>query len=386
MGNKDSLPPDKISHWGKDEMPMNMAFDSVISMNEKLNQEVEKYKYKLREFVLKELVKGGYSAKKGILYDDIISIKNKFFKVIVFRFFKQETKHDYVLFSKWVWENVRRIFNGGLELYSIDNLEENQFIAILCFDEKNRLSEFPNTLDRLLKEVYASISMKYNVKMAIGVGNDYKDVLSIGQSFAEAVKALRYSLLDRDYGIFRFDEIEKDRKFDHDKDIYTYLYDDLKKLPSQIKSGNLQNIEKTLKRLFGTLVKKDVPEFISRCIAFDIFNMLFKISIERKIDLDSIMDNDPIPFLSRKEDSLDRLFDTLYIVCRKLCSRLPELQFSENPLMKQVMAYIKSHFTDYNFSVETMAADLNTSPPTQPGIQSMGCTLTEYIWKLRIKL
>ncbi len=368
----------------KDEMlAMDMAFDKVLSMNESLNRDVEKYKLALRESLLKELVKRGGSINKEIFFEVQQSVANKSYRVIVFKLSKINAKYDKADLLKQIWKIIRRAFSEGFELYSIDNMEDKQLIAVLCFDDKSGKPEPLKNLDSILEEAHRAVCRELEIKMIIGIGNEYGEILSIGQSYAEAVRTLRYSSARKDCHIFRFDEIENDVIFENE--ISHYPYDILKKLSSQIKYGNFRDVKDTLEQLIGIFEKKEIPEFFSRCITYDIFNMLIKTSIEKNIELSPVIHNHIGPVLSYQGEDLAKLFDILSFICEEI-SRKTNVEQDENTLMKKMLDYIHNNFKDYHFSIEAMADSLDSSSSylSQLFKEKQGKTPTEYIWKLRV--
>lgn len=363
----------------RDEMvAMDMLFDKVISLNEKLNQDAEKYKQVLRKYVLNELVKGGSNLNPEEVYNNLPEEDSRFFRVIVFKFTELGSHPNDEIYSERFWYIFREFMTDGTEFFSISNMEENRLIAVLSYDD----NQSNDSTKVLVQKITDSIGQKLGIKLLTGVGGAFKEILSIGESYTQALKALRYRIKDGKSNVFYFNEMNP--KEDYYEDIYPYPYDDMKKLSLRMRTGNFQNIKATLERLLGTLIKNDTPEFFIRCIAFDIFNMLMRILVEKGINLRSIVVDFESALFNRNR-SPEELFERLSAVLEKVCGCLPAEQEDENTLMSRVIQYIRENFRNYDFSVEQMASELGTSSSYLSQIfkENIGDTLSEYIWNLR---
>ncbi len=364
----------------KDEMAaVDMAFDQMITVIDRLYRRIESYKNDLRSYVLKELVSGNDFKSEGLGEIDLLSSEPKDYLVIVLRYPDLDNELSKKVFMQTTCEIFEKELNKNIKFYSIKNIEEDQLILILYLDEGTVQKEY---LKFYLTDVLDLISRETEVKPIIGIGNTYKDILSIGQSFAEASKVIQYNMVNRDNKVVYFKEIEK---IESSAKPYTYPYDELTKLTAQLRSGSIENAGETLGKLTRTMLKKDIPEFIIRCIVFDIFNMLIKASIEMNISLSSVMHNYLRSITSSKQ-SISSLFSILDIAYREFCTQVKN-EPCYNPLLDKIMSYTQANFQDYNFSIREMASHLGITVPylSQYFKDNTGENLTEYIWKLRIK-
>jgi len=262
----------------RDEMAtVNMAFDQMVTIIDRLNSSVEKYKNNLRSYVLKELVNGNSFHGERLAHIDLLAPEPRDYTVVVLAYPDPGDELNRTPFMQAVCEIFRKNIKDNMDFYSIDNFEEDKLILILYYAEGSVKDEY---VKELLENIYDLIWQETKIKPIIGVGNRYNDILSIGQSYTEASKAVHYNFVNRNKDVVFFKEIEM---IESSAKTYTYPYDELTKLAAQLRSGNLDNASETIQNLIKILLKEDIPEFIVRCIIFDIFNMLIKTSIEMNI-------------------------------------------------------------------------------------------------------
>jgi two-component system response regulator YesN len=383
----------------KDEMvAVNMAFDQMVTMIDRLRINVEKYKNTLKSYVLKELVSGNSFRDEKLREFELLSADPKEYKVIVLKFPELSVNLNSinldsdklkcvklnlnkVLFMQKICEIFRKNINDSIDFYSVDSIDEDQIIIILYFDKDSVNEEY---LKESLTNICALILRETEVKPIIGVGKKYGDILSIGHSYTEATKVLQYNLVNRDSKVMFFDQIESIKCSEIRE--YTYPYDELKKLSAQIRSGCKNNAEETLDKLIKTLLKENIPEFIMRCIIFDIFNTLIKTSIEMNINLSAAMENYMNSIFISDKQSISSLFYILDVTCKSFFDQIVENEPFVKPLLNKIITYIHSNFMDYNFTIEGMASNLGITTPylSQFFKDQTGETISEYVWKLRL--
>jgi AraC-like DNA-binding protein len=367
----------------KDEMAtVNMAFDHMVTIIDRLSSSVEKYKNNLRNYVLRELVNGDSFQGERLAHIDFLSPEPRDYTIVVVKHPNPGDESDraelmqtaYEIFRKSIRENI-------MDFYSIDNIEEDQLILILYNTGDQAKYEY---IKELFKDICVRVWEVTKIKPIIGVGNRYSDILSIGQSFTEASKAVQYSLLYMNSDVVFFKEIET---IESTSKPFSYPYDELTKLSAQLKSGSLDSAGETLSKLTITLLKEDIPEFITRCIIFDIFNMLIKTSIDMNINMGDVLHNYLKSITSGGKQNMSSLLSMLDVVYREFCVQVIKNEPCDNPLLDKIMSYIQSNYSEYGFSLEAMASYLGITVPylSQYFKNNTGETLTEYIWKLRLK-
>jgi two-component system response regulator YesN len=367
----------------KDEMAtVNMAFDHMVTIIDRLSSSVEKYKNNLRNYVLRELVNGDSFQGERLAHIDFLSPEPRDYTIVVVKHPNPGDESDRAELMQTAYEIFRKIIReNNMDFYSIDNIEEDQLILILYYAEGSVKDEF---IKELLEEIYAVVLEVIKIRLIIGVGNRYNDILSIGQSFSEASKAVQYNSHYRNSGVVLFKEIEP---LEGSTKPFHYPYGELTKLSAQLKSGSLDSAGETLSKLTIELLKEDIPEFITRCIIFDIFNMLIKTSIDMNINMGDVLHNYLKSITSGGKQNMSSLLSMLDVVYREFCVQVIKNEPCDNPLLDKIMSYIQSNYSEYGFSLEAMASYLGITVPylSQYFKNNTGETLTEYIWKLRLK-
>lgn len=378
-----------IDNQGKNEVEaVEMVFDKVWSLNEKLNKEMQLYKPVLRQYILKELIKGNIYNMNEIIEIpaglELSQPNQGFYLVVIFKIWDTQVDVNYSLIFKLIHKITEDHTDNRFKIFSIDNMAEEQLIMVLSVYSEND-KEIKQDIKFMIEKLHNTFATEWNIKPIIGVGNAYNDILSIGKSFTEAEKASQLYVIEKDKNIFYFDEV--DNKEINDNQGYSYPYDELKKLSIQIKNGQSNNVNNTLKGLMGSLVKREYPEFISRCIVYDIYNMYIKRAMEMNIDLQLITSQYIDEFTSKEQASLERLFSVLETASEVLCNHVILQQLNEKGLLDQMVEYINGKCTDYDFSVEILAEYLNMSANylSQFFKEKTGDTISNYLWRLRIE-
>ena len=105
------------------------------------------------------------------------------------------------------------------------------------------------------------------------------------------------------------------------------------------------------------------------------------------INMSDLMHNYLKSITSGGKQNISSLLSMLDVAYREFCVQVIKNEPCDNPLLDKIMSYIQSNYSEYGFSLEAMASYLGITVPylSQYFKNNTGETLTEYIWKLRLK-
>lgn len=365
---------------------MSRVFDEILMANERLKGDVERYKPILREYVLKELIRGNVTGMDEMVEIqravELYSSNTMLYQVVIFKFTSSDSNWNCTLGNKFVHKMLEGYLEKQAKVYSINNWEEDCLILVLAF-HKDFEKQMADGMRSILKDIMDKTSKEWNVDINIGVGNTYDDILSLGQSFTEATTVLHRHLFENEKSVYIFNQSGIGKPCARED--YTYPYGDLKRLSAQINYGKLEKVRRTLQKLMRAISEGNIPGFFVRCIIFDIYNMLIKKAVEMNIDLGAVIGEYMDVFASEDPERVGKLYGLLGIACEEICSQITGKQVNNNHLMNQIMDYIDENYDRYEFSLERMAEHLNISSTYLSHIfkAMTGDTVLEYIWNMR---
>lgn len=273
---------------------------------------------------------------------------------------------------------------GVYEILATFNAQENRSILLILFTQIDGIAPYDYMKDVLSREFH-NASDKYN----IGVGRVYPDILSLGKSYIEALKALQYHMVDNRSNIIHYDDIKVNDISETGGQIYPY--DDLRKIAFHIQKGNAKEIKEMITGLINTIITGNLSSFLAKCIIFEIYNVLYKTAVKMDIDLQVIQAVNPDQYADNEPDSLEKLCKMLFKACDSLCDIINEREanenFGENSIYIQLSQYIESNYCNYEFSLKRMEQQFGLSAAYISKIfrEKTGLTISEYLWDLRVK-
>ncbi len=352
------------------------AISNINSANEKLGRKIKNSKNALKEYLLLSLIKGEITTveefnQKGKELG--IKFTGSYYLSAVFDLSNETKKNKYEIIE-YLEENLP----GDIEGYGKKSPRKNHLIFLFGLKNPNKtnLKELFNSIQILLEE-------KKYISCTIGVGKVYKDISKIVNSYFEALISYDYKFIKGNIQIIYYSDINKVMP-----DISWYPKKELNQLSFHIKTGNMENTNKSFKLIIDKINNVDMPFIMSRCIYFDIINIITKVMQEINFNHKDFINEFYNEIFISDFKSVEELVEIVMKTCNKLSEHIAAHIESHNYNLKDdMLRYIDKNYLYYDFSINSMAKELNISPSyvSRYFKDHMKMTIIEYVANLRIE-
>ena len=233
-------------------------------------------------------------------------------------------------------------------------------------------------LQKLLTKLHEVLYRTLKIKINVGVGRIYGDILDISTSCNEAVSSVDYNMIrGPESFVFFEDIINKEHK------IYWYPVEEQTRLIQSLKQGNIDMFNDELIKVCNIIKRKNISAGMIKSICFGIVNCI--ISIVNELDTDK--------FTSELEDmlefkSIDDLQSKLGKIAFSICSYINEKKDCGNEKLKIAMLeFIHENYVENSLSLDMLAEEFNLTAKYLSKIfkEQVGCKFADYVKQLRIK-
>jgi AraC-like DNA-binding protein len=215
-------------------------------------------------------------------------------------------------------------------------------------------------------------------------GRPYRDIIEIGKSYTEALGLVSRVRSSGVPGVV-FAEEYPDAAVDGEN-APAYPADELTRLSERIEGGDTGKIIESVDRILTSISDRHLPDFIARCIVYDIYNMVIATAVRKGIDLQSLIGPALAALTGGASLPLPVLAEELRSSCMSLCGRLAQ-EGSSNRLLKDILDYIRANCFDINFSVERTADAFRISAPHLSRLfkEYKNINITDHVWAIRLE-
>ena len=227
-----------------------------------------------------------------------------------------------------------------------------QLDIILGFDKKHTNLEV--LLSAVANDIRMAIAEELNIIVTIGVGNSYKELTSLRQSYMQALKALEYKVVMGYGSIICYNSIcnRTIRK-------YCYSFEQESELLSYLRMGDYSKVQDTLDEIVSTIKNEPISLDTIKCIYFDIINTAIKVADELNVDHDIL--NSVLPDLS-EVSTLDEVYTCVCNFYQEICKIVNDAKNSSNiELRDNMIEFIQENYHDPMLSVESIAQKFSLS-------------------------
>ncbi|MFS0723848.1 helix-turn-helix domain-containing protein [Paenibacillus sp. 1P07SE] len=357
------------------------AFDEIIQENISLHKSIEKYRPVFREYLFNELLHGREQINQFLsekVIDEPTYGNKSYFQCIVVQITSEMNKSEAGIRCK---EAIQAYGSDDdttvLEAYFIDTTEKSKVVIIFSFIE-----EVVEQTAIIISDVFSSLNHGDGEHLLLGVGNVYGDILSIGQSYFEANKALELGLDPEKHIIF----YEKLEDFDLSQTETAYPYDQLQALEEHIHQGREEGIRTTLQQIYSTVGASNVPRFLARCVVLDVLNVIIKKVIELKLDTKEFREQYLDNLIAAQVYDIKKLNHLLIVTSVEMCEYICDQIRKKNETFDEILAYIDKHYLEYDFTTVQLASHIGLTPSYLSLYfkERAGENLSNYLWNLRV--
>jgi len=265
-------------------------------------------------------------------------------------------------------------------------LELERDKLLLLVNHENASEQTKKDLISFITDLKDILVAKFNIIITISVSEIHEGMKEIPECYGEAVIALDYRFIKGQNSIILYEEIRDATVVDYD---YHYPMETEIQLFNFAKSGDFENVEKTLNQIFKINIhsKQTTPE-IAKCLSYDLLCTLFKL-------LSVLHTNEREKFLNVKDpfnitstcSTVNEFQEIVTGLYREYCEKVNENQTDQaERLYNRIREYIEENYHDCMFSLKGMADyfDMNSSYLSSFFKKHSGQNLTDYITQIRV--
>ncbi|WP_054950445.1 helix-turn-helix domain-containing protein [Numidum massiliense] len=254
--------------------------------------------------------------------------------------------------------------------YEVELIHDNAIAVIV-----NTNGETIADIDAINQQLREQVQLATDVHVALGVGNVYRGLQHIHQSFIEASGAVAYWMASDRISVIYFHELATR------PEVLDWTASDAQiKLVQALKQGNEKVALAATKDVFHRLSEQHLPIHLLKCYSFDLINAVLRTARELQYG-DNRTIKDLVDFTS-----VGDLEQKITAVIRQLCAIANKnKELDHKRLHNEMIRYMNAHFTSDQFSLERMADhfNLSTSYLSRFIKEVTGETFTKHLWRLR---
>lgn len=361
---------------GKDELDsIRKAITGLTHTNAALSSMVKSGKMAMKDYLLSNLLKGSIYDLEGMEQKALgtdIYFKYGYYIVAIFAQQDKGSTNTYNLFQK-----LENDMPDGLQGYFKDSFEKG--VVFLVATVKNPEPDF---IRKKLAVIRETVRKEMGVSVSVGLGGCYESPQQIGKSFIEATTALNYRLIFGNDRLISFADISKEAG-----GIDNYPGQKIQNLESALKLGDTEGIAGVIEDILNSIRNLGFPIYLVRCICFDMISTIIKVMNEKSVEF--CIDRKTYPDAASIMDfeTVEELEGMIKTLCLDLCSQIAKSKENNSfDLKSRIIAYVKSDFMNYDFSVQKMASELNVSVSylSRYFKEQTGSNISDYVNHLKI--
>lgn len=375
-----SLPPKDAIKDNLDEIEaLEYAFFHYNKKNEELEELAESYKDVFKQYLLDCFIMGQAKEidnifetcqKSSLIFD------KKYYSVIVMRVSK--TGYDDKI--KHLEEVINPKFEqAGLKIYIKNDILLRKITAILGSDKQSE-----EICRKYIEVVIDAFKDQFNENIHIGMGDYVNDIFDLHLSYQQALMVLDYNYTVSDTRITNVSELSKLNQKD-----FKYPFDLFAELERNLQSRDILKVEETIRDLLLFIKTENLSLHWAKNICFETVNTIFKQIL--LIDKDSSLLRKPYfeKIYGTQITSYDDIADIMNEIIHDLVNYMKVGEESYDlELLQKISQYIKSNYTNPQFSLQNLADSIQMSPPylSQYFKKKTNYTIFEYVTKLRMRM
>ncbi|GHH97993.1 helix-turn-helix domain-containing protein [Neobacillus kokaensis] len=351
---------DKI--WG--------VMDYTDSMNQQLSERVKNSRPVLQQHLLTRLLRGEIKdyIEFNKLGEEMELTLNEASCFVMVMDFNSDNVPKMQIRSKLINDWLEKL--PHIEKYPVNLFETSKVAVIIC-------GEVPSSV---LTNWYQECIKNQPFTVTIGVGNSYHELIQIGKSHLEASTALNYKLIKGIDQVIFFKETSA-----FNPKIQWYDKQIIEQLESSLRKKDKEKVDRILTKMVSIIKSSDTNLYMAKCLSFDISSTTMRIvqdihNLQTKVE-DALPDvfliND-FYSVEEVEKTITNMIHTAFQLVNK-SNEIPKL-------LDELLAYIKEHYYDDQFSIQSLASYFSLSETYIMGYfkKQTGETIWQHLNRLRM--
>ena len=344
---------------------LDVILDNLLQNNTIITEQINQKQTLLRGQLLQTLISGNYTFNIQPHLEKLqIRLPGPYYFVVGILFYQQE--------------NITEEFFSELlyNLCQLTNEEENTYVYGICDHEQQQLSIICSITDEIKKEDLAeyicAVAESFNYKPTTAVSSTYMTLSQLSASWLECIDIIHNKLHPKP----SISSPEKARE-------YIYNPDKLEHIILALSACNEEVALEELQQYVAQLEKEPMSLLMQQYIFTDFISEITRHA--RKLNL--TLSNQCVSLIVSAQNVKTFKEASQYLIhdfCENFKALKKQLETNE---ASRICEYLKTHFMEYELSIEKVAADLNTTTALirQAVMNHTGKMYKDYIIFLRIE-
>lgn len=296
---------------------------------------------------------------------------------------QQDELQRYNNFTRFAASNIaEKALRSKSQAYQVE-VDENK-IALLINLSEVKAENGNLIIEGILKDIIKALDLNLKLQTSIGIGSAYTSLDRIHLSFHEAMTALDYISIRRDYQIMQYDNIHS-----YKNSIY-YPIAMEQQLFNHVKLGNYEAAESVIDEIYRINFKeREIPVKLAHCLLNNLISSFLKILEELGLDFNEYFNEDIslMPVINNTV-SAEKVIEYIKTNLKKLCLHITEKKNSHNVVLRdKIINYIKSRYYDCNISLMSTADCFDVTTPYLSRFfkEQTGYNFNDYLNRFRIE-
>lgn len=341
-----------------------------------MNQQIKDSKEAVKSQLVLQWIKGHMAQEEWRIQAERAGIQwnghSTFVIKLRFRYVNQSQSENGIPLRLNEIESICRQYYS---CYGTELMHDEEWVMICHERIENMESREVN-----LKQLRSELEQAFHLQATVGVGNSYARWEQIGQSYLEASAALDYRFV-KGHGTLLFfrntaaqDEVEN-----------WYPYVQMEQLRYALQHGQIATFERIVRQLVAQIEENQPSLHTVRMFGYELVHLVVHTFSEDGAGRSKINNN--LPDVEQFE-SLPELLSVVIEFAAEVCEEWSERQSVKPAFKQQLNTYIEEHYTDSQFSVQSMAEHFSISSSYLKRYykEHTGRTITDYLIRLRLDM
>lgn len=265
-------------------------------------------------------------------------------------------------------------------VYQIHMINENELAILIGFYSMER-EERESILRAIVSQITKNILDYFHIKPDIGIGSLCRNLQGVSYSLDEAQQALNMgpNMLSEEENIFWYDQL-KDRL-----SVYFYPANIEEKLINYIRTGNKNNVETVLKRIYDENCNKRT---LSRKMKALLIHEMQGTVVKLIGQLDEPIDKDRYSIILADKQDIDHFFQVAQALYEDLCDIFLNTKKKRSDKIKnEILDYITEKYSSNQLCISIVAEAFGFSESyfSQLFKELVGTNFSTYVERVRIE-
>jgi len=351
------------------------ALDQLSTTKEKLGEQLEQTRPKIRDNILFQLVLGNFEhweafESEAHLYN--INFRNECITVVIL---SAESDHD----SQTILNHCKakfKLLEDGIIPYVFKSQYNNEIIIIISHKPMDSLQSYVSLLQQEILEVH-----ELNSLIGISLSHPKDNIKVFHHGYLQASRSIEQIRFQRTNTIVTYNDTQQPST-----GVVSYQTEIMQSLELAILKNDADRILSLIQHIQTYMGGTGMPAHVIRTIYLNTMSILFNTLERFQKDNDTSLHN--IEFIFQHRYSLDQMLSIMSDTTNKLCEIITlTLPTSRKASSENILAFVDSYWHDSNLSLQFMADhfEMSISNFSYHFKKTVGHNFKEYIDQLRIQ-